>query len=207
MRKILRPILIFLAIVFLVEAWLWDRLEPVVARIVNVIPWGRIKSAVSRWVDSLPPAGTLVVFMVPVGLLIPIKFIEVWFFMNGQWVEGVGTLIFAKLFFLGTTAFVFDVTRDKLLQLDWFRALYYYVIWVRRWARALVNPIVRRIKMRLRILAPRRAPRAFRLLLRIRRRLHSVEQGVPAPENFSRVGITDELRPDAPHAARTGRSR
>ena len=70
------------------------------------------------------------------------------------------------------TAFVFDVGREKLLQLDWFRAFYDYVISLQQWAHALVDPIAHRIKYRLRILAPNRAPRAFRLLLRIRRRIY-----------------------------------
>ena len=86
--------------------------------------------------------------------------------------EGVAVLAFSKLFFLGTTAFVFDVSRDKLLQLDWFRGLYHYVLWLRQSAAALIDPITRRIRRRMRILTPRRAPRAFRLLMRIRRRAH-----------------------------------
>ena len=43
MRRVLRPVLVFLAIIFLIEAWLWDRLEPVVARIVAIIPLTRLK--------------------------------------------------------------------------------------------------------------------------------------------------------------------
>lgn len=179
MRRLLRPILVCLAVAFLIEAWLWDHLEPVVARLVAVIPWHRLKQAMTRWLDSLPPAGTLIVFIVPVGLLVPIKVVEFWFFMNGQWVSAIGALIFSKLLFLGTTAFVFDVTRDKLLQLDWFRVLYDYVMWLRGWAHALVEPITRRIKFRLHILAPRRAARAFRLLSRIRRRLQSAPSPTP----------------------------
>ena len=31
MRRLLRPILILLALLFLLEAWLWTRLEPLVA--------------------------------------------------------------------------------------------------------------------------------------------------------------------------------
>ncbi len=31
MRKLMRPILILLAIIFPIEAWLWDKLEPIVA--------------------------------------------------------------------------------------------------------------------------------------------------------------------------------
>ena len=44
MRKLLRPVLIFLAVIFLIEAWLWDHLAPVVARVVNLIPLARFKA-------------------------------------------------------------------------------------------------------------------------------------------------------------------
>ncbi len=179
MRKILRPVLVFLAIIFLIEAWLWDKLEPIVARIVSVIPWVRLKAAFARLAQDLPPSGTLLLFLVPQTILIPVKIVEIWFFMNGQWVEGLAALLFAKLFFVGTTAFVFDVTRDKLMQLDWFRGLYDYIVWLRMQASALVAPIKRRIRRRLRILMPGKSGRAFRLMMKIRRRMHLAE---PQPQ-------------------------
>ena len=38
MDRRLRPLWIALALLFLLEAWLWDHLEPIVARVVNLIP-------------------------------------------------------------------------------------------------------------------------------------------------------------------------
>ena len=181
MRKLLRPILVLLAIVFLIEAWLWDRLEPIVARIVNVIPWGRIKIVVTRWVETLPPTAALLLFGVPAGLTVPLKLVGLWLIGHGDWAEAVATLVAAKFVAVGVTAFIFDVARDKLLQLDWFRLLYGHVMWLRRWAHALVDPIKQRIRMRLRILAPRRASRAFRLLMRFRRRAHVLPRSPTEP--------------------------
>jgi hypothetical protein len=172
MRRVLRPVLVFLAIIFLIEAWLWDRLEPVVARIVAIIPLTRLKAALARQIDALPPLGTLVLLAMPAGAVLPLKFFAFWLLAQGAWAQAVSVFLFAKMAALGTTAFVFDVGRYKLLQLDWFRVLYDYVMWLRRWAHTLVDPIVQRIKYRLRILGPKRAPRAFRLLQRIRRRMH-----------------------------------
>jgi len=31
MRRLLQPIWVLLAVIFLIEAWLWDHLEPIVA--------------------------------------------------------------------------------------------------------------------------------------------------------------------------------
>jgi hypothetical protein len=176
MRKVLRPVLVFLALVFLFEAWLWDRLEPIVARIVATIPFKRLKAVLARWIDVLPPIGTLFLLAMPAAAVLPLKFFAIWLMAKGAWGQAVGVFVFAKVAAIGTTAFVFDVGRDKLLQLDWFRALYDYVMWLRRWAHGLVDPIMHRIRHRLRILGPTRAPRAFRLLQRIRRRMH-----LPAP--------------------------
>jgi hypothetical protein len=52
MRRVLRPALVCIAIVFLIEAWLWDRLEPVVAAIVEVIPLKRLKVALVPWTPA-----------------------------------------------------------------------------------------------------------------------------------------------------------
>jgi hypothetical protein len=74
---------------------------------------------------------------------------------------------------LGVTAFVFDMTRPKLLQLTWFRLLYERVMAWLAWAHALVDPIKHRLAGWFRVLAPRRAGRSLRLLMRIRRRMRA----------------------------------
>jgi hypothetical protein len=55
MRRALRPLWIVLALLFLLEAWLWDHLEPIVARAVNLIPWGRLKVRLAGLIQDLPP--------------------------------------------------------------------------------------------------------------------------------------------------------
>ena len=88
MRRVLRPILVFLAIVFLIEAWLWDRLEPVVARIVAIIPLARLKAELARRIDKLPPIGTLVLLVLPAGAVLPLKMLAFWLMTTGAWIEG-----------------------------------------------------------------------------------------------------------------------
>jgi len=79
-------------------------------------------------------------------------------------------LALAKVGSLGVTAFIFDLTRPKLLQLPWFRWLYdHMIVWL-AWAHGLVDPVKRRIKSWFRVFGPKRAGRTLRLLLRIRRR-------------------------------------
>ncbi len=149
------------------------------AAIVEVIPLNRLKILLARWIEKLPPVCMLGLLALPAAAVLPLKFLAVWLMSNGAWLRGVCVFLFAKTAALGTTAFVFDVGREKLLQLEWFRKFHDWVIWLRQCAHELVDPIMHRLKYRLRLLGPRHAPRAFRLLQRLRRRMH-VAPPVPA---------------------------
>jgi hypothetical protein len=173
MRRLLRPLLILLALVFLFEAWLWSHLAPIVAWIVAHIPLHAIKARIALWIDRLPPAATLVVFVVPVLLLLPLKFLGLWMLAHGSWLGALGVLAFAKMVSVGVTAFIFDVMQPKLMQLAWFRWLYDRVVAGLAWAHALIDPIKRRLRRWLRMWGPRRAGRTLRLLARIRRRMQA----------------------------------
>ena len=111
MRRLLQPFWILLAVIFLIEAWLWDHLEPIVARVVALIPLRAFKQWLAERVDTLSPAMTLIVFIVPVIPLFPLKLIGLWLLANEYWVSAILTIIFAKFLGVGVAAFVFDVTR------------------------------------------------------------------------------------------------
>jgi hypothetical protein len=142
---------------------------------VRLIPLARLKAAFSGWTAELSPSATLLLFLLPQVVIIPIKLIEFWLFLNGQWLSGFVALVLSKLMFLGTAAFVFDTCRDKLLQLDWFRGLYNYVLWLRSAALALIDPIKQRVLRRIRMFPPGMSQRTFRLMRKIRRRAHTGE--------------------------------
>jgi hypothetical protein len=161
---------IFFALLFLFEAWLWDHLEPIVARVVNLIPWGRLKVKLRRLIVHLPPWATLFVFVIPFIVMLPLKFISVYFLATSNWLGAIGVLIFAKLFGLGVTAFIFDVTREKLLQMAWFRRIYDWVMALRRWAHDITEPVRERMRQLIWLLKPQRAGRFLRRFLRLRRR-------------------------------------
>jgi hypothetical protein len=173
MRRLLRPLWILLALVFLFEAWLWERLKPVVAWLVGWIPWDAFKSRVAAGIERLPPLATLLVFLVPVLLLLPIKFLGLWLLSCRLWVGAMATLVLAKVVSMGVTAFIFDLTRPKLLQLAWFRWLYQHMLTWLDWAHRMVDPVKDRLRRWLRVLAPQHAGRTLRLLRRIRRRMRA----------------------------------
>lgn len=169
MRRLVRGFWICLALAFLLEAWLWDHLEPVAAAIVAYLPLEAVKKRIANWVERLSPTLSLIVFAVPVGLLLPFKIAGLWLLARGYWTGAASTFVFAKMVGLGSTAFVFDAARAKLLQLGWFRVLYDRVIAWRTWSYALVDPLLKEIRVAL--FAPRRVGRAVRLMMRIRRRV------------------------------------
>jgi hypothetical protein len=173
-RRLLRPLWVLLALVFLFEAWLWDRLAPIVGWVVARIPLRAIKARIAVWIERLPPTATLMVSTVPpLALLVPLKFLGLWMLAHGHWLGAIGVLALAKVVSLGVTAFVFDLTRPKLLQIDWFRRFYEWVMRGIAWAHALVDPIKRRLKIWFRMFSPRRASRTLKLLRRIRHRMQA----------------------------------
>ena len=145
LRRLLQPVWVLLAVIFLIEAWLWDHLEPIVAWVVAKIPLQAFKAWLADRVDTLSPAMTLIVFVVPVIPLFPLKLVGFWLLTHEYWLSAVFTILFDKLVGVGVTAFVFDVTRPKLLEMGWFEWLYEFVMSLRAKAAALVDPIKRRM--------------------------------------------------------------
>jgi hypothetical protein len=169
LRKVTRVFWVVLAVAFLIEAWLWDHLEPVVAWVVSALPLRAFKQWLAERVDTLSPAMTLIVFIVPVIPLFPLKLVGLWLLTHQYWISAVFTIIFAKFLGVGVTAFVFDVTRPKLLEMRWFEKLYEFVLTLRARATALVEPIKQRIIEILRGDGSGWSSRMLRLILRFRK--------------------------------------
>ena len=172
LRRLLQPLWVLLAIVFLVEAWLWDHCEPIVARVVAAIPLARFKQWLTERVDALPPAMTLIVFAVPIIPLFPLKLAGLYLLTHEYWLTGMSTFLFAKMVGVGVTAFVFDVTRDKLMEMHWFERLYDLVMKLRAKAAELVDPVKRRIKEIISGNGEGWSSRTLRLIQRFRKSVH-----------------------------------
>jgi hypothetical protein len=169
LRRLLQPVWVLLAVIFLIEAWLWDHLEPIVAWFVAKLPLQAFKNWLADRVDTLSPAMTLIVFIVPVIPLFPLKLAGVWLLMHEYWLSALTTIVFAKLLGVGVTAFVFDVTRPKLLEMGWFERLYEFILALRAKAKALVEPIKLRIREILAGNGDRWSSRMLRLIQRFRK--------------------------------------
>src|SRR6202035_2658681 len=117
-----------------------SRLEPIVAALVALLPLKTLKARTAAAIEALPPAATLLVFLVPIAVLLPVKIAALWLFHKGYWLARIRALVCAKLAGLGVTAFVFEITRPKLLQIAWFARLYALVMRGLDWAHAMVAP-------------------------------------------------------------------
>src|SRR3982074_3049013 len=172
MRRLLQPVWVLLAIVFLIEAWLWDHLEPIGAWVVARIPLQSFKQWLTERVDTLSPAMTLIVFIVPVIPLFPLKLVGLWLLTHEYWISAILTIIFAKFLGVGVAAFIFDVTRPKLLEMRGFETLYEFVLALRAKARVLVDPLNLRSRQALRGGGDGWSSRMLRLIQRFRKSVH-----------------------------------
>jgi hypothetical protein len=101
--------------------------------------------------------------------LFPLKLVGIWLLTHEYWISAILTIIFAKFLGVGVAAFIFDVTRDKLLEMDWFETLYEFVLELRAKATALVEPIKLRIKEALGASGEGWSSRTVRLIQRFRK--------------------------------------
>jgi hypothetical protein len=196
MRRLLKPLWILLALVFLFEAWLWSHLRPIVAWIVDLVAWDRLKARVAAAIAHLPPYATLLVFLVPIVLLFPLKLLGLWMLAHGSWLGAMAVLAAAKVISMGVTAFIFEVTKPKLLQMAWFAWAYEKVLAGLAWAHRNVDPIKARVKEFARetfdpirrrarklfwLMRGERRGRFIRRLMRIRKRMQTTAP--PAPRS------------------------
>lgn len=146
MRAISRLFWTVLAVLFLLEAWLWRHTEPLVEALVRIIPLARIKAAIAAGVNRLPLFVVLFVFLIPVAVLFPFKLAALWLLAEGQVIAGVAVFVLAKLVGVAVAAFLFETCKPKLMQMAWFGRVYAWFIRVWNWAHGLVDPIKARIK-------------------------------------------------------------
>jgi hypothetical protein len=106
---------------------------------------------------------------VPVIPLFPLKLVGFWLLAHEYWLSAIATILFAKIVGVAILAFIFDVTRSKLLEMRWFEALYDFVIELRAKANELVEPIKRRVLEILRGDGDRWSSRMLRLIQRFRK--------------------------------------
>ena len=175
LRKLLKPFWILLALLFLLEAWLWDLLVPPIRALIERIGWQAIKERLGLWLTSLPRWLIVFIFILPDTILLPVKLGGLWLVAQGHVVLGSSIFGVAKTLSLGVTVLLFELCRARLLELAWFRWIYEKIEAARAWARAQTEPITRELKAMMQNLRARMAPTrstVLRMMERLRDKMH-----------------------------------
>lgn len=171
-RKLKRAIYFLAAAIFLLEAWLWDNLYPIVERLVAWLPWEQAKKYIANKIQHFPPWACVFTFAIPALLILPLKILWLWLITEHHSLLGGTVFIFAKMVGLGVSAFLFETCRGKLLSISWCLWLYNTLIKIRNWAKLQVAPAIEELqKIKARILHGR--GKTVALLKGLRRNSHA----------------------------------
>jgi hypothetical protein len=131
MEPIMKKILLsLLAIILIIEEWLWDILT---ALGHSLIQWLRLER-VELWLTQTSPTMALVAFSIPILIVLPINLVAIGLLAHGLILEGIGVELLAKL--LGTVliARVFALTKPQLLTFNFLRVVYTTIMAWLQWA-------------------------------------------------------------------------
>lgn len=134
-----------LAVLFLIESWLWDNVKEWLRWLEKALGLERFETWLKDLVARLSPQMTLALFAVPMLGVAPFKLIALALLAKGYIALGVGFVFFAKTLTLGVEAFLFDICRDKLLEMQWFGVVYSFFLDARVWANRLIAPYKTRL--------------------------------------------------------------
>ncbi len=144
-QSFIRVFWLTLAVVFLIESWLWDHVRDGLHALGRRLGLERFDPWLRGVVGKLSPPMTLVLFGVPGALIFPFKLIAFGLLAKGYFVSGFVAIFAAKTLALGVTAVLFDICREKLLQMKWFCRFYSLMLAIGAWSHELISPLRRRV--------------------------------------------------------------
>jgi hypothetical protein len=135
------------AIVFLIELWLWNGLKRGMA-LLGQLPGLR---QLEHWIAGLPPAGAALMFVAPTTLILPIKLFALKMIMGGHLLQGAGVILAAKLAATALFARVYVLTQPALMRVQWFVRLHAAVLRWRVWVYRQIesHPLWRALRRRM----------------------------------------------------------
>jgi hypothetical protein len=154
-RRIATPIILAIAIVyFLIDALVLSLLRPVINRVAAFKPFARLR----RWIESLGPYSTLVLFLVPIIILEPVKPVGFYLLHIHQFLAGTLVLTIGEILKIVIVERLFHIARAKLMTIRAFAVVHDYIVGWIDWLHALppwqmVMRWVRALKLRSRLIA------------------------------------------------------
>jgi hypothetical protein len=101
----------------MLEEWLWDATQAVLARIPSWPGWCGCNAG---WNGSRPTRHWLI-FLAPTVLLLPVKVLALLSITHGHPTLGLAIVLVAKVLGTALVARIYALTRRSLLSLDWFQ--------------------------------------------------------------------------------------
>ena len=127
MQKVLLAIL---AIVLIIEEWLWDTLSALGRFIDEHLGLARFE----LWLSQTTPLLALLAISIPIILVTPLNIAAVMLFANGMILQGLLLEIIAKLFGTVFIARFFKLSKKQLLTFRVIAWVYYTVTYWLQWA-------------------------------------------------------------------------
>jgi hypothetical protein len=146
-RLLTPPLIVLAAILMWVEEWLWEHLKVVTAWIA--------KFPLLRWYEAgiqrLPPYPTMLMFLLPGTILLPVKVFAVWLVAHGRPLLGIGVIVAAKVVGTAVAARSYVICKPKLMTIRWFARLHDWLIAARDYlyARVAAMPLYQAVRARL----------------------------------------------------------
>jgi hypothetical protein len=132
--------MLLLAVVFLLDAWVWQRCVAFGRWLAGVIPWRRMKARIAAAIAVVPAPVALVIFLIPLAIVEPFKIVSLWLVATGHPIFGILGWVAMQFAGVGLVAVAFDLTREKLLSMPWFVWVYEKFLAFHDYAHRLVAP-------------------------------------------------------------------
>jgi hypothetical protein len=129
-----------LAIVFLIETWIWLKLVALARYVASLLPWERFRDAARRALNRAPAIVSVALFGAPLLVSEGGAFVSVVMMATGHLLLGMTLYVTMKIFGLLLVPVIFEITREKLLSLPWFAYLFAKFEALHAMARRFVAP-------------------------------------------------------------------
>ncbi len=119
-----RLLALVLVLAFLFETWVWRKLVALAGALARRLPWVKFRDSARRFIARAPAVVAVVLFGVPLLVAEGGAFVSVVTIATGHVFAGMAFYMVMKIFALLLIPVIFEITRDKLMQLPWFVWVY-----------------------------------------------------------------------------------